>query len=82
MKENLREELNIMLGRLNALHSVVHTLVRTLGQPPEALHAALSEAQLRVEADSVALPVAEAHLQEFHRVLAEMCEAARLRTLD
>lgn len=80
--ERLKANQEIMLGRLNALHAAVHTLVRLNGQPPGPLSAALTDAAQRVEADAVASPLPQRAVDEMQRVLNELSQAARVRAAE
>jgi hypothetical protein len=65
--------LHNVMGRVNALHTFCVVIARSL--PPEIATVAatnLSNAYKRVEADAVASPLPEAHLQELLRVTAEL----------
>lgn len=80
--EKVGANMEIILGRLNALHVAVHTLVRTSGKTPAAMSSALSDAVQRVEADAVALPLPERTVEEMQRVLGELVQAARAASID
>lgn len=72
----IEQNLDIALGRLNAIHATVHTLVRTIGADPSAISSALNDAALRVEADVTASPLPEKMVAETVRVLAQISQAA------
>lgn len=80
--ERMNAELEIMLGRLNALHVAVHTLVRTTAAPPATQAAALLDAARRVEADAVASPLSQRTIDELQRVLHELAQAAQQRAQE
>ena len=66
-------DLHIIVGRVNALHTFCAVLARSL--PPSIAAVAetnLQNAYQRVEADAVALPLPEEHLQELLRVISEL----------
>lgn len=77
--ETLSANVEIMLGRLNALHAAVHVLVRSNGLPAESLARALTDAAQRVAADAVAAPIAQRTCDEMQRVLGELAHVAQLR---
>lgn len=80
--EKLTANVEIMLGRLNALHTTMHMLVRTNGQPPERTAAVLLDAARRVEAGALAAPIPERTLEEMQRVLTELSHVAQLRAQE
>ena len=66
-------DLNVVIGRVNALHTFCAVIARSL--PPSIAAVAetnLRNAYQRVEADAVASPLPEAHLQELQRVTSEL----------
>lgn len=80
--ENLTANVEIILGRLNALHAAVHTLVRLNGQPPSTVATAMSDAAQRVVADALASPIPERMSREMQRVLEELSAAAQARASE
>jgi len=70
--EALEKNLNIMLGRVNGLHSLLYTIAREL--PPEIAVKCVEAAEAAEEkliADSVAAPVPDDMIDEMNRVVAE-----------
>ena len=69
----LRRDVEIILGRVNALHAFCMTLAGTLSSETLAATAqAMRESIPKVEADALASPIAEATLQEMLRVMTEL----------
>ena len=66
-------ELHVVIGRVNALHAFCAVIARSLPPTVAAIaEANLKDAHARVEADALASPIAEPHLQEMTRVLSEL----------
>lgn len=66
-------ELHIVIGRVNALHTFCAVIARSLPAPIAAVASVnLQDACARVEADAVASPLPEPHLQELLRVTGEL----------
>ena len=66
-------ELHTIIGRVNGLHAFCLTLAGA--QPPATASIAatnLRSAMLRVEADAVASPIPDAHLNEMMRVMEQL----------
>ena len=70
--EALEKNLNITLGRVNGLHSLLYTIAREL--PPEVAAKCAESAEAAKEkiiADRVAAPVPDDMINEMNRVVAE-----------
>lgn len=82
--EKLKADIEVCLGRLNALHAAVHTLVRTIGMPPEVVAAKVIDAAQRVEADALASSIPQRMTDETQRVLNSLVWAVehRLREIE
>lgn len=80
--EKLNANVEIILGRVHALHAAVHTLVRLNGQPPSAVSAALTDAAERVAANALASPSSDQVVAEMQRVLEELSRAAQARASE
>lgn len=65
----IEANLEIIIGRLNALHAALHTLTMCYGQSRSEFAARLSDATEKLIADVVALPIAERSASEAQRVL-------------
>ena len=66
-------DLHVVIGRVNALHTFCTVIARSL--PPSTAAAAesnLQDAYARVEADALASPLPEPHMQELLRVTSEL----------
>lgn len=73
MNEELMNDLHRMLGRLNGIHAAVCVIARRL--PADCARSAaadLRRANESIEADALALPVADIQLDEFRRVRDEL----------
>lgn len=69
---NLDENMNIALGRLNAVHALVAVIARDLPSDVAARCAAHArEAAARIDADLNASPLPESMIHEMQRVLSE-----------
>ncbi len=73
MNENLMNDLNLMLGRLNGLHAAVLTIARTLpAEQAQTAAAAMRDASEKVHSDALASPVSDTQINEMHRVMSEI----------
>lgn len=67
------KDLNLMLGRLNAVHAAICVICGSLPQSVAQVAAPkMRESTERVHADALALPIADGQVQEMHRVMAEL----------
>ena len=69
----LQRDIEVILGRVNALHAFCMVMAETL--PNETLAVAgkaMKTAYSKVEADALASPISENTLQEMLRVMAEL----------
>lgn len=73
MNEETLKELQVVVGRLNAVHAGLCVIARAL-PAPVAQEAAkqMQAATERVHADALALPIPDAQVHEMHRVLEEL----------
>jgi len=67
--EKLALNLNITMGRVTALQTLVYTLLRIHHQPAGAGLSNLNAAIAKVEADALTTPIPEQMLEEMLRVL-------------
>ena len=76
-------DLHVVIGRVNALHMFCAVIARSLPASIAAVaEANLQDAYLRVEADAVASPLPDAHLQELLRVASELQRVLRAAVQD
>ena len=71
-----RQELDILIGRLNAVHSVLFQVLADRENPIEVLTANLAAANERIAADLLQSPLSEATVAEHQRVAAELLAVA------
>lgn len=73
MNEELMNDLQLMLGRLDGVHAALAVIAGSL--PPDAARAAAAKLRAGSEpviADALASPIADTRLQEMQRVMAEL----------
>lgn len=71
-----RQELNVIIGRLNAVHSVLFQMLADRENSAEVLTANLAAANERIAADLLQSPLSEATVAEHQRVAAEFLAVA------
>lgn len=73
MTENQINDLNIMMGRVDALHAFCAVIARSL--PPDVAstaHSQISDAIPKINADLLAAPASDHRIEEMLRVLDEL----------
>lgn len=73
MNPEVMRDLQLMLGRINAIHAAVVVIAGSLpAATAQAAATKLREGTERVHSDALASPVPDAVIQEMHRVMLEL----------